>query len=145
MKFKYLDWRERKQQSFDLNKITVKKAGVEYNQYDFIQQNREDTEPIETLKKYGCLEGHIQMDPNKMYGDFTGLSDLRGVLDAKLKAEELFYNLPLEDRQHFNNDINQFTKDGAKYLKEKMDNFNKTQIKEQPEQLELGVTDNGNG
>lgn len=120
MKFKYLYWREKKAKEFNRENIFIEKAGVKYNVYDMIQEAREDTEIVPTLEKYGCLEGHMQIDPQKMYADFTGLSDLRGILDAKINAENLFYKLPIEERQHFNNDINQFTKNGKSYFENKI-------------------------
>ena len=146
MKFKCMDWRERKQQTFDRKKITVTMAGNTMNVYDRIQEAREDTEIIPTLEKYGCIEGHMQVDPKKMYADFTGLTDLRGVLDAKIQAENLFYSLPLEEREHFNNDINQFTKNGEKYLKSKVEAFEKQQKLEEMPKTDIsvgGVKENG--
>lgn len=132
------DWRERKAQEFDKDKITVTMAGKTYNQYDKIQEAREDTEILETLKKYGCIEGHIIEDPNKMYADFTGLTDLRGIKDAQLKAEELFYNLPLEDRQYFNNNINEFTLNGKEYLEKKIQEHNNQNLGDSANGQELG-------
>lgn len=108
-----------------------------------IQEGRDDTEIIPTLQKYGCLEGHIGIDNSKMFGDFTQLTDLRGVLDAKNKAEDMFYALPLDIRQDFNNNINDFTKNGAKYFAKKMEEEQaKLKQKQEPVQTELNLEAN---
>lgn len=120
-KFKFQEWRERKQQEFDREKITLKKAGKEFNVYDFIQEGREDTEIEPTLKKYGCIPT-IREDNEALYQDFGNLNSLRGVLDQKIKAEEMFYSLPIETRQKFDNDINKFTKQGGEYVKKIVEN-----------------------
>lgn len=116
--FDYLKWRERKAQEFDKEKITLKKAGKEYNVYDAIQEAREDTEIYPTLEKYGCLD-KLMLDKEMTLADFkdySGYADLRDLKNQQIKAQEMFYNLPLETRQHFNNDINQFVKDGKSYV-----------------------------
>lgn len=116
MKFKYNDWRERHAMEFDKDKITLKKAGQEYNVYDMIQEAREDTELYPTLEKYGCIEGHMSLDSGKMYADFKEFKDLRTLKDMERKADEMFYSLPLEIRQKFNNDKSVFMRDGEKWL-----------------------------
>ena len=45
--------RKRMAQDFNKEEITVTKAGKEINVYNFIQENREDTEIYPTLEKYG--------------------------------------------------------------------------------------------
>lgn len=118
--FDCLKWRERKAQDFNREEITIKKAGKEYNVYDAIQEAREDTEIYPTLEKYGCLD-RMMLDKELTLADFkeyNGFADLRDYKQQQIKAKEMFYNLPLETRQHFNNDINQFIKDGEKYVNE---------------------------
>lgn len=115
MEFKFLSWRERHCQSFDKSKITLKKANVEYNVYDKIQEAREDTEIEPTLKKYGCIPEKL-LNAQGVYDDFTQYADLRGIQDQAIKAKEMFYNLPLETRQKFNNNINTFVKEGKAYV-----------------------------
>lgn len=107
-------------QSFDKDKITLTKAGVTFNVYDKIQEAREDTEIIPTLKKYGCIpvQGY---DSEALYQDFTQAQDLRGALDRKIAAENAFYQLPVEVRREFDNNIDRFMKQGDKYLKNKIE------------------------
>lgn len=120
MDFKFKNWRKRQQQSFDRENIYITKAGVKYNVYDKIQEAREDTEIYPTLEKYGCIEGHMMADNEKMFADFTEFRDLRTMKDQQIKADEMFYALPLEVRQKFNNDKNVFMRDGEKWLKDKI-------------------------
>lgn len=121
MEYKMRGVRERKQQSFDKENIFIKRNGKMVNLYQLIQEAREDTEPEQTLLKYGMLEGHIEMDNNKVISDFTEMDDMRGLLDKQIKAKEMFYSLPLETRQMFNNDINKFTKEGKEYVQKLID------------------------
>lgn len=120
MDFEYLKWRKRKSQSFDKTKIFLEKAGKKFNVYDKIQEAREDTEIIPTLRKYGCID-RMELDHHAVYGDFREYGDLRDLKDKQIKANNMFYSLPLETRQKFNNDINQFIKDGEKYVKQLVD------------------------
>lgn len=120
--------RERMAQSFDKEKITMKRAIGEVNVYDFIQEGREDTEIYPTLEKYGSIDV-MKINRGKeeqLFQDFTDIQELdgyRGVLDYQKKAKEMFYSLPLEVRKEFNNDINKFTQNGHEYLKNKIDKY----------------------
>lgn len=107
-------------QDFDRKKITLTKAGRTFNVYDKIQEAREDTEIIPTLKKYGCIP-NIGMDSELAYQDFTTAKDLRGVLDRKIAAENAFYNLPIEVRREFDHSIDKFMQNGEKYITKKIE------------------------
>ena len=130
--FKYQKWRERKAQTFDKENIKITKAGKTYNVYQAIQEAREDTEIMPTLKKYGCIEGHMTVDAGKMFDDFTKYNDLRGVLEQKKQAEQMFYSLPADIRNSFNNDINQFTKNGKEWLNNRIAEKDKRFINVKP-------------
>lgn len=118
--FKYMEWREKKSQTFDKSKITLTKAGKTYNVYDKIQEGREDTEIYPTLEKYGCIDRMI-LDKQGVYANFQNFNDLRDIKDQQNMATNMFYNLPLETRKEFNNDINRFIKEGEKWLKNKIE------------------------
>lgn len=118
--FKFLDWRERKAQKFDKSKITLTKAGKTFNIYDKIQEGREDTEIYPTLEKYGCIDRMI-LNKEGVYADFQNFNDLRDLKDQQNMASNMFYNLPLETRKEFNNNINTFVKEGEKWLKNKIE------------------------
>lgn len=136
-------------QSFDKEKITMKRAFGEVNVYDFIQEGREDTEIYPTLEKYGSIEPMKLKVENaeQMYNDFTQIQELggyRGILEYQKKAKEMFYQLPSELRKEFNNDINKFTKEGAEYLNKKIAEMKEKEIK----RIKVGEkipTDNNKG
>lgn len=118
--FEFMNWREKKSQKFDKSKITLTKAGKTYNVYDKIQEAREDTEIYPTLEKYGCID-RMMLDSQGVYADFQNFNDLRDLKDQQNMATNMFYNLPLETRKEFNNNINTFVKEGEKWLKNKIE------------------------
>lgn len=120
MKFKYMNWRARNAQDFDREAITLTKAGKTFNVYDKIQEAREDTEIYPTLEKYGCID-RMMLNTQGVYDDFTKYGQLREIKEQQAMANNMFYNLPLDTRQKFNNDINVFMKDGEKYVKKLID------------------------
>lgn len=146
MEFEFLKWRERKSQDFNKEEITLTKAGKTYNVYDAIQEAREDTEIYPTLEKYGCID-RMMLDTQGIYGDFTTFKGLRELKDQQKLADQMFYNLPLETRQIFNNDKNIFIKDGEKWLKNKINEEIKIKAeKEQPIKIETPIkTEVNNG
>lgn len=107
-------------QSFDADNITLTKAGKTFNVYDKIQEGREDTEIYPTLEKYGCID-RMMLDHQGIYDDFTKYGNLRDIKEQQRMANQMFYDLPLEVRQKFNNDISVFMKDGEKYMKKLVD------------------------
>jgi hypothetical protein len=115
--FKPIIKRTRMAQNFDKNKITLTKAGKTYNVYDKIQENREDTEIYPTLEKYGCID-RMMLNTQGVYADFQEFKGLREMKDQQIKADQMFYNLPLEVRTKFQNDKNLFMRDGEKWIKE---------------------------
>lgn len=119
-KFEFMNWREKKAQKFDKSKITLTKAGKTYNVYDKIQEGREDTEIYPTLEKYGCID-RMMLNTQGVYADFQNFKDLRELKDQQNMATNMFYNLPLETRKEFNNNINTFVKEGEKWLKNKIE------------------------
>lgn len=116
--FENRNFRERSQQKFDRKKIFFERNGKKINVYDFIQEGREDTEIYPTLEKYGCID-KMMLNKEDVYADYTQLQemqDLRGIKDFENKAKQMFYNLPLEVRKEFDNDINKFTKGADEFV-----------------------------
>lgn len=110
------------QQTFNKNNITLTKAGETFNVYDRIQEGRKDTEIYPTLEKYGCLPTAMTNEDALEYlksnvSEFSQKFDLRDVQQMNLKAQEIFYKLPLEIRNKFDNDIGRFAKEGEKFTK----------------------------
>lgn len=116
------EYSNRYTQSFDKTKITIVKAGKEYNVYDYIQAQREDTEIYPTLEKYGNIKA-LERPAKEVYADVSNALELRDLLDQDKKLEELFYSLPLEERREFDNDFYKFKANGLEY-------YNKKAIKE---------------
>lgn len=117
-KFKKWKERTRAQQTFDREKITMKRAGKEINVYDFIQASREDTEIYEVLEKYGCID-KIKRTDQELYADITAiqkLDGLRGMVEQQRQAKEMFEQLPFEIRKEFNNSLNEFSLKAPEYL-----------------------------
>lgn len=118
LNFKNREFRERSQQNFDKEKITIKIKGKDINVYDMIQESREDTEIYPTLEKYGCID-KIKLNRESVYTDWTELQKmqgLRGIKDQQIAAENMFYNLPKEIRKEFDNNINKFTKEAEEFV-----------------------------
>lgn len=140
MKFKFSTWRERASQDFDRENIVLTKAGKTFNVYDAIQEAREDTEIYPTLEKYGCID-RMMLDTKGIYEDFTKYGELRELKEQQNMANNMFYNLPIETREKFNNNINTFMKDGEKYLKNLIDeDMKKAEIKNPAtEKVEAGT------
>lgn len=118
--FNFMKRRKRATQSFDKEKITLTKAGKTFNVYDKIQEGREDTEIYPTLEKYGCID-RMMLDHQGIYDDFTKYGELRNIKEQQKLANQMFYDLPLDVRQKFNNDISVFMKDGEKFVKKMVD------------------------
>lgn len=111
--------RTRKAQVYDKDNIFVEIKGEKINVYDMIQEAREDTEITEVLKRYGCIE-RLGIDPKKTYNSLIEINDLRDIYEAKARADKLWEQLPIEVRQEFNNNANEFMKNGEKWLKDKI-------------------------
>ena len=95
------------------------RCGEEIDVDKFIQENREDTELIPALGKYGCIPQSL-LDTNKVYGDLMNIKNLKDQFEIMNKTEELFYNLPIDVRREFNNNIKEFIKNGKSYLENKI-------------------------
>lgn len=143
------------QQTFDKEKIMLTKAGERFNVYDRIQEGRKDTEIYPTLEKYGCLPTAMSNEDALEYlkgnvSEFSQKFDLKDVQEMNLKAQEMFYKLPLEIRNKFDNDINRFAKEGGKftqnYIKEQeaKEKAKQDAIKQAEAQQNTGVSNNDN-
>lgn len=128
---KYGD-RDRKQQAFDKEKITITKAGVTVNVYDQIQAANVDTNIYEVMKKYHLNEDEaVQFLQEKggeqgIFQDIRALQenikDIGDVMQTAQKAQEMFENLPNEVKQKYgNNLVNFFHEQKKKQVEEKTD------------------------
>ena len=121
MNFKKSELRERKQQYFDKDTITITMSGKTYNMYDSIQEAREDTEIYPTLEKYGCLDP-IMVNKEQMYLDLRGWkTDARSLTEMTMKADEMWNKLPHDIKAKFENNRDIFMRDGEKWLKSEIE------------------------
>jgi len=111
--------RERKAQSYDPKSIFIERMGKKINLFDLIQESKEDSEITTCLKKYGCIEP-LGVDLKKTYENFIEIQDLRDIYDAKKRADQLWDTLPLEIKQEFNGNANEFMNKGEQWLKDKI-------------------------
>ena len=99
-------------------KPTIKMAGKELDLRKMIHKNAENTGIYEQIELYG-LNPIQPISVEETVMDFTKVAgDLRSVIDKGLKAREMFKNLPIEVRQKFNNDPEQFMREGPSWLEE---------------------------
>lgn len=99
-------------------KPTIKMAGKELDLRKMIHKNAENTGIYEQIELYG-LNPIQPISIEETILDYTAVAgDLRSVMDKGIKARELFKNLPLEIRQKFNHDPEQFMREGPAWLED---------------------------
>lgn len=124
-------------------KPTIKMAGKELDLRKMIHKNAENTGIYEQIELYG-LNPIQPISIEETIMDYTTVAgDLRSVMDKGLKARELFKNLPLEIRQKFNHDPEQFMREGPAWLEEQHKQILKKQeeIKQQQLKAQEGAKD----
>ena len=132
--FSYWNYEESEGQSIKIP--TFIKAGKEINVYELIQANREDTEIIPTLEKYGSIQ-RMQTNKIQLYQDVTQMSDLRNALEKINKGKEIWKNLDTNIKNIFNNDVNKFINEAPEYYKKEKQKLELEQNKEQQIQKEI--------
>lgn len=111
-------------QSWDREKITIKRYGKEINLYDYIQSNKGDSEIEECLKKYGTLEP-IQINNKEVYGEIKEAITLESSLNLEIKLKEIYNNLPAEIKEKFGNNYYNFKDNGLQYFENLVKQENK--------------------
>ncbi|MBO4675282.1 MAG: hypothetical protein J5601_04265 [Elusimicrobiaceae bacterium] len=118
------------QLNFDRKKIFVIRNGKKINQYDEIQANNVDTDIYAVIEKYhGDERAAIEAMKSNiplMYGEFQNM-DLKDLELRHKKNLEMWNDLPLTIREQFHNNPNEFAKDGEKWLKEQLEQLEKTE------------------
>lgn len=115
MPFSAMETKKTKGQKFGNPKLI--KCGKEFDVREWINSGREDTEIYPTLEKYGCID-RMKLDVEGVFGDFTEMKDMRSLIEQAQKADEMWHNLPMEVREHFQNNKQLFVEGGEKYLKD---------------------------
>lgn len=151
LKYRERYGKSRNAMHFDKDEICTVKAGKKYNNYQAIQDAREDTEIYPTLEKYGSIEQASQImnrTTNELEGfgaDLRGIKNLRDIFEIQKQADTLWLNLPLDVREAFGHSKETMIKDGAKildgYIAKKQAEYEKI-VKEQQEQSNNEVKTN---
>lgn len=109
-----------KSQNFDKEEIHIIKAGKKINMYNWIQENREDTEIYPTLEKYGCIDRLI-VNEEEIYGDLDAALNLRTAMERIKAGTEVWNRMPYDVRKEFNNSASEFIERGMDWAKDIID------------------------
>lgn len=72
------------------------------------QSFRDEADINEIVRRFGVLPPVRSDIPLPTYGDFTGVKDFRSALDAVMRAEDSFMQVPADIRAKFENDPQRF-------------------------------------
>lgn len=127
-KFAKLGDRNRKQQTFDKEKIFVERCGQKINCFDAIQAANVDTNIYDVMKKYHCVaddaielmksrsdEQGIYMDIAELQNQIQDIGDMQKIIQ---KAQTLFEQLPTEIKQKYGNNPIEFYQQQEKLFKD---------------------------
>jgi len=134
------DWSDKHAQKIE--RVQITKSGKTFDLYDYIQEQREDTEIYPTLEKYGNIE-KLERPAREIYTDLTNALDLRGLFDQDKKLQALFYSLPLEERKEFDQDFYTFKEKGLDFYLAKAEKEIKDKQQQQQQQQKQQQQDNG--
>lgn len=139
MNFRKYGFNETNAQTYNHKKIFATKCGKKYNVYDAIQAANVDTDIKEVLKKYHCTadEAAAIMEQRGgikgIYADIVAIQEkcesMADLMQFKDYVQNEFENLPLEMRQKYGNNVEEFLKNANKEL----------QAAQQPEPKETTV------
>ena len=89
----------------------------------------------------------METNPKLIYQDISNALDLQGLYNQELKLQEIFENLPAEERNVFNNDYYQFKENGLKYYETKaqkeIEEANEIRKKESETPVKVEITNKG--
>lgn len=122
-------------QSFDKEKITVKRKGKEINVYDWAQSTKGQNDFYETLDAYNG-DFNLTVKQLSEYGqriepELLGIKSLEDISELSKQANNLWTGLPLEIRQQFGNSKDNFVKNGLNWIKAKNQEYQNILQKEQ--------------
>lgn len=115
-------WSQKKEsKGIDLGEPTIEIKGAKIKVRDWINENNTDCEIYETLEKYGIINVRKMNDEElKAIASEIGNMNLMEAMDRLKEGEKIWKDLPLEMRKEFNNDVEEFIKNGEKWVKEKI-------------------------
>lgn len=102
-----------------------------FNCYDKIQEYKDDSEFYTVLEKYHCTPDEamerLKSNAKEIIGEMNfGKSYAEHLIELN-KAKEMFDQLPVKIKQKFNNSIKEFAENGHEFLKNLINEQNKTQ------------------
>lgn len=131
-------------QSFDKEKITVRRKGKEINVYDWAQSTKGQNDFYKTLDAYNG-DFNLTVKQLSEYGqkiepELLGIKSLEDISELSKQANNLWTGLPLEIRQQFRNSKDNFIKNGLNWIKTKNQEYQNLLKKEQAK-LEMQMED----
>lgn len=114
MEFRKLGSTKEVKQKFN-QKITFKKYGKEICIHDFIQEDKDAVDIYTNLEIYGSVKP-VKVNVTEIVQDLTGAHDLRSLEEQRKKIIEIWENLPLKEREKFNNNVSNFIDNGYDYF-----------------------------
>lgn len=132
--FSFWDYENSEGQS--IKTPTFIKAGIKINVYQLIQANREDTEIIPTLEKYGSIQ-RMQTNKIQLYEDVTKMGDLRNALEQIKKGKEIWQSLDTETKNIFSNNVEKFINEAPEYYRKEQEKIKLEIEKNKPQKEEI--------
>lgn len=124
-------------------KAVVEQAGKKINWKKFTQENNVDLDIYEVREKYdGQYANRLKYDAEIEKAEIDHTMTLEKVYERNKAIRNQWLSLPLEVRKEFDNDINNFTDNGQKWLNDKVQKIvqerkeKEAKIKELHEQME---------
>lgn len=93
---------------YDVDKVSVETGLKCLDKTLTVQSERDDADINTLVKRFGITGTVPQLTRLPMQGDFTGLKDYHGAMNALIESDELFMELPADLRKRFDNDAGKF-------------------------------------
>lgn len=110
--------------------ITVFRQGKKIKVQDWIEAGRDGTNVYEIIEKYGLdyAKNHMGLPNLKaIQEDLSHIHGLQDLLEINKRAQRNWEQLPLEIRKKFNNNRNDFVKNGNEWLKSEINRLSKNE------------------
>lgn len=123
--YKYGDKR-RTQQKFNKD-ICFVKYGKPIKIYDFIQESANEVDIYKNLEKYGSIQNAALIMSRKrpmIIADFEECMDLRSLEDKRIAIENIWNQLPTEEKDKFSNNIANFMDNGYEHYTNELKRIN---------------------
>lgn len=126
MKFYKLGDKRRKKQKFNKD-ISFIKYGKPIKIYDFIQESANEANIYKNLEKYGSIENALAVMNRirpQIVADFEETMDLRSIEEKRIAITDIWNQLPVEEKNKFENNLSNFIDNGYKHYTEEIKKIN---------------------